>query len=68
MTFLIIYWIVTTIYGVYWCITNPSRGDDKEYFTVMDVFAYIFPAALVSWIAVPMFILASIKFKRKKYE
>ena len=68
MTFLIIYWIVTTIYGVYWCITNPSILEDDEYFTVMDVFAYIFPAALVSWIAVPMFILASIKFKRKKYE
>ena len=64
MLLLLTYWILTTIYGVYWCIKNPSMYDDEEYFTILDVLANVFPALLLSWIIVPMFILGSIKFKR----
>jgi len=31
---LIGYWLLTTIYGVYWLINNPSRFEDKEDFTL----------------------------------
>ena len=63
---LLIYWILTTIYGVYWLIKHPSsrHGDDMEHFTLMEVLGHIFPAALLSWIFVPMMILMSIKLKR----
>jgi hypothetical protein len=63
MIYLIIYWILTTVYGIYWLIKNPGFHDE-EYFTILDALAYLFPALLLSWIVVPMFILASIKFKR----
>jgi hypothetical protein len=61
---LIGYWILTTIYGVYWLVKNPSRFDDKENFTVLDVLANVFPATLCSWIAVPIMLLSLVKFKR----
>ena len=64
MELLLIYWILTTIYGVYWLIKNPSRFDDKEDFSILDVLGNVFPALLLSWIIIPMFILGSIKFKR----
>jgi hypothetical protein len=64
MLLLLTYWILTTIYGIYWLIKNPSRFDDEEHFTLLDVLANVFPALLLSWIIVPMFILGSIKFKR----
>ena len=64
MLLLLTYWILTTTYGVYWLIKNPSRFDDKEDFSILDVLANVFPALLLSWIIVPMFILGSIKFKR----
>ena len=66
MKLILIYWIITTAYGIYWLIKNPSRFDDKEDFSILDVLANIFPAALVSWIAIPILILGSIKFKRHK--
>jgi hypothetical protein len=64
MLLLLTYWILTTAYGVYWLIKNPSRFDDKEDFSILDVLANVFPALLLSWIIIPMFILGSIKFKR----
>ena len=64
MILLLTYWILTTIYGIYWCIKNPSMYDDEEHFTLLDVLANVFPALLLSWIVIPMFILGSIKFKR----
>jgi hypothetical protein len=64
MLLLLTYWILTTIYGVYWLIKNPSRFDDKEDFSILDVLGNVFPALLLSWIIIPMFILGSIKFKR----
>ena len=65
MTYLISYWILTTIYGVYWCISNPSWGDDEEYFTVMDVLSYIFPSIILAPFVIPIMLLNQIKFKRK---
>ena len=62
---LIGYWILTTIYGVYWLINNPSRFEDKENFTLMEVIAKIFPSMLLAWIFVPMGLLHQIKFKRQ---
>jgi hypothetical protein len=59
------YWILTTAYGVYWCIKNPSWGDDKEYFTVMDVLAYIVPSMIFAPFVIPVALLMQIKFKRK---
>ena len=63
---LIGYWILTTIYGVYWLIKHPSsrHGDDSEHFTLLEVFGHIVPAALLSWVFVPMMILSKIEFKR----
>jgi hypothetical protein len=64
MELLILYWILTTSYGIYWSIKNPSSFDDQDDFTILEVLGKVFPAALLSWILVPIFILASIKFKR----
>jgi len=64
MAYLISYWILTTIYGVYWCITNPSILEDREYFTILDIMAYIVPSMIVAPFAVPLMLLNQIKFKR----
>ena len=60
------YWILTTILAVRWVIKNPSSkfGDDQVHFTLFEVAGNIFPCALVGWIAVPIMLLHSIKFKR----
>ena len=65
--FIVIYWIATTIYGVYWLIKNPSsrHGDDPDYFTILELLAKVFPSALLAWIFIPMGLLHQIKFKRK---
>ena len=66
MTYLIYYWILTTTYGIYWLIKNPSRfEDDEEHFTILDVLANVFPAMIVAPFAVPLMLLNQIKFKRK---
>lgn len=66
---LIGYWILTTIYGVYWLIKHPSErhiGEPtNDDFTLLDVVAYTFPAGLLAWAIVPMMLLNQIKFKRK---
>lgn len=66
MTIIITYWILTTLYGVYWLIKHPSErnGDNTVYFTLMDIIAYIFPAAVFGWVFAPMILLNKIKFKR----
>jgi hypothetical protein len=64
MIYLIIYWILTTIYGVYWLIKNPSRFDNKEDFSILDVLANVFPAMILAPFAVPLMLLNQIKFKR----
>jgi len=66
MTVFLIYWILTTMYGVYWLVKHPSErhGDDMEHFSVMEILGHILPAALLSWMFVPIGILNSIKFKR----
>ncbi len=56
--------MLTTIYGVYWLIAHPSRFEDKEDFTLMEVIAKIFPSMLLAWAIVPMGLLHQIKFKR----
>lgn len=65
MKLLLTYWILTTIYGVYWLIKNPSGYDDDQvHFTLLDVLANVFPAMILAPFVVPMYILGSIKFKR----
>lgn len=61
---LITYWILTTIYGVYWMIKNPTPSRDQEYFDLGEIVAFIFPSAVLAWLFVPMLFLTSIKFKR----
>lgn len=61
---LIIYWIVTTVIGVYWMIKNPQPSDDKEYFNLAEIVAKIFPCMCLAWFIAPLMILWSIKFKR----
>ena len=63
---LLIYWILTTIYGVYWFVKHPSsrHGDDDDEFTLLEVVAKIIPAAMISWAIVPMLLLHQVKFKR----
>ena len=67
MVILSIYWILTTIYGVYWMIKHPSdRGcEDKDEFTLLEVIAKTVPAAFVAWMFVPMMLLHQVKFKRR---
>ena len=67
MTILLIYRILTTIYGTYWLVKHPSdrRYEDNDEFTLLEVIAKTVPAALLSWIFVPMFLLHQIKFKRR---
>ena len=64
---LLIYWILTTIYGVYWLVKHPSsrHGDDDDEFTLLEVVAKIIPAAMIAWAIVPMLLLHQIKFKRR---
>jgi hypothetical protein len=66
MIVLISYWILTTIYGVYWLIKHPSErhGDDMNEFTLFEVFGKIFPSMLLAWVFVPIGLLHQIKFKR----
>jgi len=63
---LIGYWVLTTIYGVYWLIKHPSgrRYEDESEFTLLEVFGKLFLSMLLAWVFVPMMVLASIKFKR----
>ena len=63
---LIGYWILTTIYGVYWLVKHPSsrHGDDNDEFTLLEVLGHVFPAALLSWVFVTIGLLLQIKFKR----
>jgi len=67
MTILLIYWILTTIYGTYWLVKHPSdrRYEDDDEFTLLEVVAKIVPAAMISWAIVPMLLLNQIKFKRR---
>ena len=64
---LLIYWILTTIYGTYWLVKHPSdrRCEDENEFTLLEVVAKIVPAGLIAWAIVPMLLLNQIKFKRR---
>jgi hypothetical protein len=66
MTILLIYWILTTIYGVYWLVKHPSdrRCEDENEFTLLEVVAKTVPAAMIAWAIVPMLLLNKVKFKR----
>ena len=66
MIVLISYWVLTTIYGVYWLVKHPSErhGDDMEQFTIMEVLGHIFPSMMLAPFFVPMMLFESIKFKR----
>jgi hypothetical protein len=66
MKLLLIYWVLTTIYGVYWLIKHPSsrHGDDDTHFTLLEVVGHILPAGLLAWVFVPMMLLSKIEFKR----
>jgi len=77
MTYLISYWILTTIYLMYWFIRNHPIGNDRnddreycdrndsEYFTLLDILLYILLSMLFAPFAVPLMLLHQIKFKRK---
>jgi hypothetical protein len=66
MKLLLIYWVLTTIYGTYWLVKHPSdrRYEDDDTFTLLEVVAKILPAGLIAWAIVPMVLLNQIKFKR----
>jgi hypothetical protein len=67
MIILLIYWILTTIYGTYWLVKHPSdrRYEDDDEFTLLEVVAKTLPAMLIAWAVVPMFLLNKVKFKRR---
>jgi hypothetical protein len=67
MTLLLIYWILTTIYGTYWLVKHPSdrRYEDNDEFTLLEVIAKTVPAGLIAWAIVPMLLLHQVKFKRR---
>ena len=66
MIILLIYWILTTIYGVYWLVKHPPdrRCEDENEFTLLEVVAKTVPAAMIAWAIVPMLLLNKVKFKR----
>jgi hypothetical protein len=66
MTIFLTYWILTTIYGVYWLVKHPSdrRCEDENEFTLLEVVAKTVPAAMIAWAIVPMLLLNKVKFKR----
>jgi hypothetical protein len=64
MIYLIIYWVLTTIISVIYVIKNPRWEDDQKYFTLFDVLCNLFSCALIGWLAVPIGIFFTIKFKR----
>ena len=66
MILLLIYWILTTMYGTYWLIKNPSdrRYEDNDTFTLLEVIVKTLPAMLIAWAVVPMMLLNQVKFKR----
>lgn len=68
MILLFIYWIATTIYGSYWLVINddPEERSYLDYYSLLEILAKIFPAALVAWLAIPLYLLHQVKFKRKK--
>lgn len=63
---LLVYWILTTIYGVYWLVKHPSdrRCEEENEFTLLEVVAKTVPAAMIAWAIVPMLLLNKVKFKR----
>jgi len=63
---LIIYWVVTSIYGAYYIAKTPTKIDAKEEFSLFDVASNIFPAMFISPFAVPLCLLNSIKLKKIK--
>ena len=67
MIILLIYWILTTMYGTYWLIKHPSdrRYEDNDTFTLLEVVAKTLPAMLIAWAVVPMMLLNQVKFKRR---
>jgi hypothetical protein len=66
MTIILIYWLVTTIYGTYWLVKNPSArlGEDNQYVTLLEILGKAFLASVLAWVIAPMMLLATIKFKR----
>ena len=66
MIILLIYWILTTIYGTYWLVKHSSdrRYEDDNEFTLLEVVAKTVPAAMIAWAIVPMLLLNKVKFKR----
>jgi len=66
MTLLIIYWIASTIFGVYYLIKNPSNLQTEDEFTLADVIGNIFPAMIIAPFAIPFYLSTLIKFKRPK--
>ena len=67
MIILLIYWLLTTIYGVYWLIKYPSdrRYEDDNEFTLFEVIVYVFPSMILAPFFVPMLLLHKVKFKRR---
>jgi len=64
-TLFLIYWLLTTIAGVYLIIKTPSdRKYQDDEFSLLDVMACIFPCACIAWAVVPMVLLHKVKFKR----
>ena len=64
------YWIATTAYGVYWLIKHPASrfasDTHDEYVSLLEILAKTFPAALLSWLFVPLFLMSKIRFKRSR--
>ena len=64
------YWMATTAYGVYWLIKNPASrfasDTHDEYVSLLEILAKTFPAALLAWMFVPLFLMSKIRFKRSR--
>jgi heme/copper-type cytochrome/quinol oxidase subunit 2 len=67
---LLAYWMTTTVYGVYWLIKHPASkfasDPPDEYVTLLEVMGKLFPAALLAWLFVPLFLMSRIRFKRSR--
>jgi hypothetical protein len=66
MEILIIYWIASTIYGVYWISKKLGQLENKEYYTLLDLIAYLLASMIITPFALLIYLFNSIKFKRPK--
>jgi uncharacterized membrane protein YidH (DUF202 family) len=66
MSELIIYWIASTIYGIYYFIKKSNYFKSKDEFSLLNIICCIAVIMLIAPFVIPLYLLSLIKFKRAK--